>query len=125
MVEEVLVLKYFTEVECFNSIHILHAAISYLLILMFIAMNVVTLRCNYEARFHKDPFCKYNLFNNRYRTNSYSQINALIAKIVYIFSFTFFNQEEYYWFLSIVLLAFSSFVFSSFVTNRPYYLSFA
>ena len=61
------------------------------------------------------------ILNDGYRINAKSDMLQLLSKTVYVFMFTFFHQEEYGMFKSVILCIFSTVVFLSCVTNKPYF----
>eukprot|EP00347_Sterkiella_histriomuscorum_P000937 403373955 len=97
---------------CFQSIHVLHIALSYLMLLVFVAMTILACMMHYENRYTKDPTAKINS-----RTDSFQ----IISKLAYVFIFVFFSQTEYSLFKSIILCIFSSVTFLSYVSNKPYF----
>lgn len=48
----------FNEVICFQSIHVVHAIMSYLVVLIFFAMIFLSVMLGYENRYTKDPGSK-------------------------------------------------------------------
>jgi hypothetical protein len=74
----------YPEVTCFSGIHVLHIAISYIMLFIFGLIVMVTTLLNYENRYTRDPTSK---------VNSKSDIMMLLQKLVYVFFFTFFSQD--------------------------------
>ena len=48
----------FEGVVCFQSIHILHIAFSYIIFLIFVGMSILVIYMHYENRFSKNPSSK-------------------------------------------------------------------
>lgn len=48
----------FNEVICFQSIHVVHAVMSYIVVLIFFVMVFLSIMLGYENRFTKDPGSK-------------------------------------------------------------------
>lgn len=88
----ILVHSVYGEVKCFDSIHILHAVLSYVIIIIFVLLTVLSIKLYYENRYTKDPTAKY-YFNdlNSYRLSSRIDIIQLISKTIYCFIFVFFK----------------------------------
>ena len=102
----------YPSVICFQSIHIVHITISYLLLLIFAIMTYLVTVMNFENRFTKDPTSKMT---------SRTDLFVLLSKTAYVFFFNFFTQPEYVLFKSIVLVVFSCLTFISYVKSRPYF----
>jgi len=102
----------YPDVVCFQSIHIVHISISYIMLLIFGIMTFMVTVMNYENRFTKDPTCKMN---------AHTDLFLLISKLAYVFFFNFFSQSQYVLFKSIVLVVLSCLSFLSYVNNRPFY----
>lgn len=102
----------YPSVICFQSIHIVHITISYLLLLIFAIMSYLVTVMNFENRFTKDPTSKMT---------SRTDLFVLLSKTAYVFFFNFFTQPEYVLFKSIVLVVFSCLTFISYLKSRPYF----
>jgi hypothetical protein len=109
---EDLVHVVYPSVICFQSIHIVHITISYLLLLIFAIMTYLVTVMNFENRFTKDPTSKMT---------SRTDLFVLFSKTAYVFFFNFFTQPEYVLFKSIVLVVFSCLTFISYLKSRPYF----
>ena len=48
----------FTDEMCFQSIHLMHAVLSYIIFLIFAGITVFTIYVNYENRYSKNPIAK-------------------------------------------------------------------
>jgi phosphatidylglycerophosphate synthase len=99
-------------VICFQSIHIVHIAISYLMLVIFAIITYLVTVMNFENRYTKDPTSKMS---------SKTDLLVLLSKIAYVFFFNFFSQNEYVLFKSIILVVFSCLTFVSYVKSRPYF----
>jgi hypothetical protein len=111
-ISEDLVHVVYPSVICFQSIHIVHITISYLLLLIFAIMTYLVTVMNFENRFTKDPTSKMT---------SRTDLFVLLSKTAYVFFFNFFTQPEYVLFKSIVLVVFSCLSFISYLKSRPYF----
>jgi len=102
----------YPEVVCFSGIHVLHVAISYLVLILFILIVYITTILNYENRYTRDPTSKIN---------ATSDLVMLLQQTIYVFFFTFFSQSQYALFKVLLLALFSVATYASIVSNRPYY----
>lgn len=59
--------------------------------------------------------------NDTVRIGAETAVLMLAQKVAYVFSFTFFGKENYFWFLSVVLFIGSAVVFVAYFYQRPYY----
>lgn len=73
----------YPSVICFQSIHIVHITISYLLLVIFAFMTYLVTVMNFENRFTKDPTSKMT---------SRTDLFVLLSKTAYVFFFNFFTQ---------------------------------
>jgi uncharacterized protein YoxC len=48
----------FREEECFRSIHVLHVAVSYLVLIVFLLITLLAISLHFENRYTKDPTAK-------------------------------------------------------------------
>jgi hypothetical protein len=108
----------FSEIQCFQGIHILHVTLSYFMIVLLLLLCYLITSCGYESRLGKSPIA---------RMHSRSHVVMLGSKVTYVFAFTFFRTptDADTWFLSLTLFIGSIFVLFSFAQLRPYYSAYA
>jgi len=78
-VDGTIVHREYPEIECFASIHLLHAIISLLALIGFTLITTICLAINYEHRYTKDPSGKLN---------SQIDIIKLFNKLAFIVQFS-------------------------------------
>ena len=55
IIDNTLYHEVFTEIQCFQSIHILHVSLSYVMLLIFTVITIFLICMHFENRFSKDP----------------------------------------------------------------------
>lgn len=96
---------------CFQSIHIFHVLMSYVMLLFLTIIAYLTTILFFESRYQRNSNSKINIA---------SDVMILVSKAAYVFVFTLFASSDYALFKTIVLVAFSTGTFGSIYLNRPY-----
>jgi len=99
--------------ECWAGAYYIHAIFSIIVSVCFIIICIIVQMTYFET--------KTSTHNHSAKSNSNSDVFVLLAKIIILLVFGFFQAVENQWILIVVLFFLSAFMFFSYYEDRPFY----